>query len=354
MSRDEEFKVVFSDGSKEITADVRNSSFVFESNNSDVRIKCGHKVVQIPKTWDVSCPECTVLRVEKDGFEHLSFREKKNVQSVAIPFMIKRFPKCYKVKGPVTGGEIVSGDVKVDFWCATRIDEPARMMSCALHTPREPKSIERVYSKFEADLENGPKFNPNYNKFLARNFRFLLWGGLGHKAYIPFLQKRIAESDALADLWLDANCYSIAMKACDDNVQAKARINAWGIRHYDDIQEHEMKKMDVDLSEWGEVTKMWYVFINDEGANLTLKEKADTVTIPPAVGNTKIAEVNLREGCNRVLIGGYIGNLDLNRWASAGVTEVVLGEGADFGTVIKDRRIKVTGSDDKVRRFELF
>ncbi len=358
MADAKDFIITISDanGKNSVRANQKDTDVVFHSDEKSIVIDCGDAVRQIPRSWDISCPECTVLKVKKGGFEYLGYREKRQIGSVAIPLLIKRFPKCYKVKGPVIGGEAVSKDaVKVDFWTATRIDEPARMMGCALHTPRQPQSLERVYSKFESDLAEGQKHNPTYNAFIARNFRNLMWGGLGHKDYTDALIKRVSDSDAVADLWLDANCYNLALKACEGNVEAKSRVVAWGTRHYDLLQELEMKRLEADASEWDEVIKRWRVFPDSYGASLYLDQVSETVVIPPSVGKSRISSVSIRKnGVKTLVLGGYIRTLDMQELADFGIEELSLGDEADIGFLRKDKRITVTGSDAILDRFASF
>jgi len=343
MAQAKDYTITFSDASRHllVKANQADTDVKFHSDEKSIIIDCGNAVGQIPRSWDISCPECTVLKIKKGGFQYLSYKEKKQISSVAIPLLIKRFPKCYKVKGPVIGGEASKDMVKVDFWTATRIDEPARMMSCALHTPREPQSIERVYSKFESDLAEGPKSNPTYNTFISA------------------LVGRVSESDAIADLWLDAHCYNLALKACEDNIEAKSRVVAWGTRHYDEIQELEMKLVEADISEWSEVTKRWNVFPSASstlnGVELYLSEPVESVMIPPTVGKIKVDRIIIRKkGVKRILLSGYIRNLNMHDLADYGVEELALGDCADIGFLVRDKRIKVTGSDAILDRFENF
>ena len=361
MQMEKDLKITFTDGRQEVSAHQDDAIVTFESDAENITIDCGDDVTVIPKAWDIKCPNCKVLKIKKGGFDYLNYSERRKVSSVAIPYLIKRFPVCFKVKGPVIGGEPAGqGDVKVDFWTATRIDEPARMMSCALHTPRKPQSLERVYSKYEADLAVGQQYNPTYDRFIARNFRNLMWGGLGHRDFQEALMSRISESDAVTAVWLDANCYDTALKVCDSNVEAKARVVAWGIAHYDEIQENEMKKMDADPSSWAEVLKTWFVFNGRHGACLELRKdfEGDSATVPPTVGSARIQSVNgpysFRETgkLTRLLIPGYVYSLDLELLHHRlGITEIVLGEGADFHDVHRCPQVKVSGSERMMERF---
>lgn len=358
--KDYEIRIHDSNDRQEVKANQRDTDVVFHSDESSIIIECGPAVTQIPRCWDISCPNCTVLKIRKAGFEYLNNTERRRITSVAIPLLIKRFPVCYKVKGPAIGGEPTSiGDganIKVDFWTATRLDEPARMMSCALHTPRNPLDKDRVFSKFESDLANGPKHSKTYNSFIARNFRFLMWGGLGDKGFSALIAERASKSDELAELWLDANCYDIALKACRDNVEAKSRVVAWGTRHYDEIQEREMKNMNADISEWEQVMKTWQVFPNSDGtAGLVLHQNIETVTVPPKVGNCRISEILIHKDCVRTIrLCGYVGKLDMKTLADRGVTTIQLGCGTDIGKVRRDGRIKLEGSDEELENFNRF